>query len=283
MIISIASGKGGTGKTSLALLLAAAHSDLTLVDCDVEEPNCHLFLQPKWQGDEQKVTVKIPHIQQNLCNACGACSAVCLFNAIAVTSQSALLFDELCHSCGGCLLACRQGAIHEVEKSIGTMNIGIASTVSSVRLLNGTLQIGTPSAVPLLKQIKKEIKQIKGDLLLDSPPGTSCSMVMAVKDSDYCILITEPNPFGLHDLELAMNITKLLNIPTGVVINKSDGADGDESIQALCIERNIPILGKIPHSVSFAQQYASGIISDEFQGIGAEIWRQLELERGGKQ
>ena len=282
MLISIASGKGGTGKTTLALLLATAHSQVTLIDCDVEEPNCHLFLQPKWQNPGQEVTVIVPHIDSNLCNGCGACSAVCLFNAIAVSGKSALLFDELCHSCGGCLLACRQNAISEEQKVIGTLMAGTAATQSGIRLVNGTLKVGTPSAVPLIKRMKQEISQFTGDILLDCPPGTSCSMVTAVKNSDFCILVTEPTPFGKHDLELAMNITRLLQIPTGVVINKSDAAIGDKSIEAFCASRQIPVLAKIPHSLSFARQYASGCIPDDFQNIAATIWCQLKAERSAR-
>lgn len=276
MLISIASGKGGTGKTTLALLLAAAHSHITLIDCDVEEPNCHLFLQPEWQADSRyDVTVTIPHIDSNLCNGCGACSTVCLFNAIAITGKTALLFDELCHSCGGCVLACRQQAISEAPKVIGTLLTATSVTHPGVHLVSGLLKIGTPSAVPLIKKLRQQTGPLTGDILLDCPPGTSCSMVTAVKNSDFCILVTEPTLFGRHDLELAMNITRLLQIPTGVVINKSDAANGDESIETLCEGRRIPVLAKIPHSLSFAKQYASGRIPDEFQTIASNIWRQL--------
>ena len=283
MQISIASGKGGTGKTTLALLLAAAHSNITLVDCDVEEPNCHLFLQPEWQNPSRNVTMTVPHINPDLCNGCGTCSAVCLFNAIAISGKTALLFDELCHSCGGCLLACQQHAISEEPKNIGTIMIGKTTTLSGIHLVNGVLQVGTPSAVPLIKKMKQETAKLTGDVLLDCPPGTSCSMVTAVKDSDFCILVTEPTPFGRHDLELAMNITRLLQIPTGVVINKSDADTNDEIIEVLCESRQIPILAKIPHSLSFAQQYAAGHISDELHTITASIWRQLKAEGGTKE
>lgn len=278
MLISIASGKGGTGKTTLALLLAAAHSHVTLIDCDVEEPNCHLFLQPQWQGSGQKITVMVPRIDSANCNGCGACSAVCLFSAIAISGNSALLFDELCHSCGGCLLACQQNAITEEQKIIGTITTGISAAHSSIHLVNGTLQVGTPSAVPLIKRLKQESSHLTGDIILDCPPGTSCSMVTAVKNSDFCILVTEPTPFGKHDLELAMNITRLLQIPTGVVINKSDAAAGDESIEAFCASRQVPILAKLPHSLSFARQYAAGCIPTDFQNSAASIWRQLKTE-----
>lgn len=167
-----------------------------------------------------------------------ACSAVCLFNAIAVSGKNVLLFDELCHSCGGCLLACKQNAISETSKVIGTIKTGTAAMNPGIHLASGTLKVGTPSSVPLIKHMKQEITQIR-DILVDCPPGTSCSMVTAVKGSDFCILVTEPTFFGRHDLELAMNITRLLQIPTGVVIN-------------------IPVLAKIPHSLSFAEQYSAG-------------------------
>ena len=279
MLISIASGKGGTGKTTLALILAAAHSQITLVDCDVEEPNCHLFLKPEWQGEGQTISVTIPSIETQACNGCGDCSDVCLFNAIAISGGKALLFDELCHSCGGCLLACKFEAISEVKKRIGTINAGIANTLPHVGLLSGTLDVGTPSGVPLVKALKEEAAKLSGDILLDCPPGTSCSMATAVRNSDFCILVTEPTPFGKHDLELAMNITRLLEIPTGVVINKSDAAEGDQTIEALCLSRNIPVLAKIPHSLSFAKQYASGLIPDDFQTIAANVWLQLQADR----
>jgi len=279
VLISIASGKGGTCKTTLALLLAAAEPNVTLIDCDVEEPNCHLFLRPKWHERGGEVTVLVPYINNELCNGCGACSTVCLFNAIAISGGKALLFDELCHSCGGCILACKHSAISEEKKPIGIITTGTSPLLPSIHLLNGTLHVGTPSGVPLIKAIKQEVSQLIGDMLLDCPPGTSCSMVTAVKNSDFCILVTEPTPFGRHDLELAMNITRLLHIPTGVVINKSDETTGDQSIEAFCQSRDIPVLAKIPHSLSFAKQYAAGIIPDDFKSIATTIWQQLHTER----
>lgn len=282
MRISIASGKGGTGKTTLALLLAATHRNITLIDCDVEEPNCHLFLKPQWQDAAQNVTVMVPYIDSDRCIGCGTCADICLFNAIAVTGEKALLFDELCHSCGGCILACQYGAIKEGQKQIGVITTGISTSIPGVRLMSGTLDVGVPSGVPLIRALKKEAQSITGDVIFDCPPGTACSMVNAVNDSDFCLLVTEPTPFGRHDLELAINIARLLQIPAGVIINKSDASAGDQSIADLCHNHQIPVLAKIPHSRSLAGQYAAGIIPDEFRDIASHIWHQLDQRRSAE-
>jgi len=279
LIVSIASGKGGTGKTTLALLLATVRQTITLIDCDVEEPNCHLFLDPEWQ-EAVPVTVVIPQIDETLCTGCGACSDVCKFNAIAVSGGKAMLFDELCHSCGGCLLACQQGAMWETEKEVGVITEAKSKPLPGVKLISGKLKIGVPSAVPLIKTLIQQAALLPGDVLLDCPPGASCSMVNAIKESDYCVLVTEPTPFGKHDLAAAMDITALLYLPTGVIINKSDGSAGDESIEQLCQTRSIPLLAKIPHSLAFARQYSAGVLSDEFLSIAAAIWNQLDAEGG---
>lgn len=283
MHIAIASGKGGTGKTTLALLLATVKPNVTVVDCDVEEPNCHLFLQPYWQGPGQPVTAEVPCIDTERCNGCGACTEVCLFNAIAVAGKTALVFDELCHSCGGCALACRQGAIGTTEKLLGAIAFGETTVMPGVRrLISGKLEVGVPSGVPLIKAVKKEAESLGGDVIFDCPPGTACSMVNAVKNCEFCILVTEPTPFGRHDLELAMNITGLLRIPTGVVINKSDEAEGDREIEEFCCCRRIPVLAKIPHSLSFAREYAAGRIPDEFRAITSDIWNHITTKGCGR-
>lgn len=279
MLVSIASGKGGTGKTTLALLLSAVRQNVTLIDCDVEEPNCHLFLDPDWQ-EETAVSVKIPQINASLCNGCGDCSAVCKFNAIAVSGGKAMLFDELCHSCGGCLIACKQASIKESDKEVGVVTGARSKLMPRLEFISGKLNVGVPSAVPLIKNLIQHASLSTGDVLLDCPPGASCSMVNAVKESDYCIFVTEPTPFGKHDLAAALDIAALLYLPAGVVINKSDGGSGDGSIEQLCQTRSIPLLAKIPHSLSFAQQYSAGILSNDFLSIAAEIWNQLDAEGG---
>ena len=281
VLVSIASGKGGTGKTTLALLLAAAHNNAALVDCDVEEPNCHLFLKAVWQSTGHAVSIMIPRINTDDCTACGRCAKACRFNAIAIAGGKALLFDELCHSCEGCVLACRSKAIVRDIKPVGTMIHGFSRSFPGTLFLYGVLQVGVPSAVPLIKALKNEAGQISGDVILDCPPGTSCSMVQAVKDTDFCILVTEPNPLGMHDLELAMNVARFLNVPCGVVINKSDGGVEDEEIEQLCRKNGVPLMAKIPHSQSFAQQYAGGRISDEFSESARHIWCQLTQKKGG--
>ena len=277
MIVSIASGKGGTGKTTLALMMAAVRRGVTVVDCDVEEPNCHLFLQPRWQT-EQVVTVLIPQVDSEKCDSCGKCSEVCLFNALAVTGNQVLIFDELCHSCGGCLLACPNGAITEVDKEIGRITAGLATSVApDGKAVSGCLKIGVPTSGPLIKAMKKGLPT-SGDVIVDCPPGTSCAMVAAVTGSDYCLLVTEPTPFGVHDLELALNVVGLLKIPTGVVINKSDDGAGDLAIVDLCTPKGVEVLARIPHDRQFAAAYAEGIILPEYSAIAEKLWDRMTRE-----
>lgn len=278
MIVSIASGKGGTGKTTVALLLAAARPEAALIDCDVEEPNCHLFLQPI-RVVERQVGVMRPGFNAELCDGCGRCADVCLFNALAVTGRQVLLFDELCHGCGGCILACPQKALTETTKPVGSIRAGTARQNSSgTMLIEGLLNVGAPAASPLIKAMKDNLPTAD-DIILDCPPGTACSMVSAVAGSDYCLLVTEPTPFGLHDLALAAGVVRLLGIPAGVVINKSDGGAGDVAVADWCAREGISVLARIPHSEAFAREYAEGRISREYLAIAGGIWRTLG--RGG--
>lgn len=274
LIVGIASGKGGTGKTTLALLMASSNQNALILDCDVEEPNCHIFLAPTWE-EEHPIEIMIPQLKEETCTGCGRCSEICLFNAIAVGSNKALLFDELCHSCGGCLLVCPNQAWTESRKEIGRMRRGRATNVvPGARIVSGILNIGVPNAAPLIKAMKKQ--HLSEDVIVDCPPGTSCSMVAAVNGSDYCILVTEPTPFGLHDLKLAVGITELLKIPTGVVLNKSDGGAGDKEVADFCDGKNIELIGKIPHDRDFAMQYSKGIISPKYLSLAGGIWQTAQ-------
>lgn len=251
MIVSIASGKGGTGKTTLAVNAALALGNVQLLDCDVEEPNCHLFLKHEIK-ESGEVQVKIPEIKKELCNYCGICSRFCRYNALAVSGKIVLFFPELCHSCGGCQLACPQKAITETERSIGVIN---HCTVEGMEFSYGLLNVGEAQASPVIRELKKHINKNK-DVLIDAPPGTSCATISAVEGSDYCILVTEPTPFGLNDLKLAVGMLEGLGIPHGVVINQ-DGI-GDDKVAEYCESKGIQILLRIPHDRRIAELYSNG-------------------------
>jgi MinD superfamily P-loop ATPase len=258
VIISVASGKGGTGKTTVAVNLALSLQNVQLIDCDVEEPNAHIFLRPVIQ-DHMKATVPVPVIDETLCDYCGKCRDVCAYNAIAVFPSSGerkggvLVFPHLCHGCGGCSLLCPKNAISEAEKEIGSIETGMAD---GVHFAHGRLNIGEIMSPPLIKQVKRYAHQ-SGTVIIDAPPGTSCPVITSVKGSDFCILVTEPTPFGLHDLVLAIEVLEKLMIPFGVVINRSDIGDG--KVEAYCAGKNIPILMSIPFDKDIAFLYSIGI------------------------
>lgn len=275
MIVSVASGKGGTGKTTVALMMALGSVRTELVDCDVEEPNCHLFLRPELECVKE-VEVRIPSIVLERCNSCGACVKVCRFAALVMAGGKPMLFPELCHSCGGCVLACAERAILEAPRRIGRLEIGTGSGIyDHVRWLSGKLDPGVPAGGPLIKAVKAEVTDCE-NTILDCPPGTSCSMALAVHGSDVCLLVTEPNAFGLHDLELAMDVVAELGIGTcGVIVNKSEPGLWRGKIQDLCFRKNIPVLMDIPYSREWAEQYASGVLSGEAVEMGRRIWEEV--------
>ncbi len=258
MIISIASGKGGTGKTTLAVNLALSLSNVQILDCDVEEPNAHLFLKPQIT-DRKQVFVPIPEFDTEKCNGCGQCQRVCAFNALAVlpgtreAKGKVMLFPNLCHGCGLCVKECPEGAIKETKRGIGIVEIG---TSGAVQFVHGKLDIGEAVSPPVIKQVKSYADP-KRTVILDAPPGTSCPMIAAVKGSDFCILVTEPTPFGLNDLELAVVVVRKIGIPFGVVINRSD--IGDSKVEIYCKEQNIPVLLSIPFEREIAELYSKGI------------------------
>ena len=253
MIIAVASGKGGTGKTTVSVNLAKAFSEgVQLLDCDVEEPNAHLFL-PGEVLLEEVVSIPIPQINALRCNACGDCSDFCQFNAIVVAGNSALVFPELCHACGGCELVCTHRAISSVQSRIGVVQ---TRQVGSFSLIQGCLDVGISSASPLVEAVKQ---RIDSDLfaILDAPPGTSCPAVATLRDADFTVLVTEPTPFGLHDLKLAVAVVRELGIPFGVVVNRH--GIGDDRVHRYCEDEAIPLLLEIPDDRRIAESYSRGV------------------------
>jgi len=259
MIISVASGKGGTGKTTFATNLAMSLSSVQFFDCDVEEPNANIFLHAKIKK-KKNVEVQTPKIDKRKCNFCGKCADFCRFNALAVVPSEVLVFPELCHSCGGCELVCPENAVKWKKRVIGKVESGVSTfsfnhSSGQVDLYQGFLNIGEAMAIPVIKAVKKHIDESR-DVIIDAPPGTSCPVIETVKDSDYCVLVTEPTPFGLHDLKLAIDVIRHLYIPFGVVINR-DGV-GDDAVERFCAKEDIPVLMKIPHSKEIAELYSQG-------------------------
>jgi MinD superfamily P-loop ATPase len=261
MIISIASGKGGTGKTTIATNLAVAMApEVKLLDCDVEEPNDHIFIQPRITYTEE-FCLKVPQVDMGKCSLCGQCQEICQFKAIVVVGKSVLTFPELCHSCGGCFEVCPEDAITEVDRAMGIFERG---TRDGLQFVYGSLYVGQVMAVPLIERVRAEIES--GMLtIIDAPPGTSCPVISSVKGSDFVILVTEPTPFGLNDLKLAVGIVKILDIPHGIVINRSDL--GDDKVKEYATEEGIPILMEIPFSRQIAESYSRGkLLVEEIPG-----------------
>jgi MinD superfamily P-loop ATPase len=259
LVISVASGKGGTGKTTVAVNLALSLKDVQLLDCDVEEPNAHLFLNPEIHS-RKVAAIRIPKVDETLCDYCGKCSDVCAYNAIAVfpgdenrIGSGVLIFPHLCHGCGGCTLLCPRKAIGEVDKEIGLIEEGICGDMNFV---HGKLNIGEIMSPPLIRQVKQYTDRSR-NVIIDAPPGTSCPVIGSVRGSDFCILVTEPTPFGLHDLVLAVEVLEKMNIPFGVVLNRADIGDG--GVNNFCLRKNIPILMNIPFDKEIAFLYSNGI------------------------
>ena len=270
MVISVASGKGGTGKTLVATSLALALSSkgkVQLLDCDVEEPNAHIFLHPTI-SQNQPVFLPIPKVDETKCNYCGKCAEVCAYNAIAVVKKKVLVFSELCHGCGACSYLCPESAITEEGKEIGIVERGNSGNIDFIQ---GKLIIGEIAAPPVIREVKRYIEPTS-EVIIDVSPGTSCPVVEAVKGSDFCLLVTEPTPFGLNDLSLAVEVTKKLGIPCGVVINRAEARD--DKVEQYCHKQKIPILLKIPLDRKIAELYSKGIPLIE----GMPQWRDAFFE-----
>ncbi len=278
MNITVASGKGGTGKTTVATSLALSLAegageapDLLFLDCDVEAPNAHLFLEPRFERREE-VNILIPQVDQEACTHCGRCAEVCPWHAIAVVGTKALVFPELCHGCGSCTLACPEGAISEVPDRLGLIEAGPAR--AGIRFGRGMLDVGKPMAVPIIHQLKKwmpaQADQIR---IIDASPGTTCPVVESMKGADFVLLVTEPTPFGLHDLRLTVEVTQVLDLPVGVVINRS--TIGDERVDDYCQETGLPILMRIPLDQRIAEGIARGIPLIDARPEYADRFRQM--------
>lgn len=257
MIIAVAAGKGGTGKTLLTTSLAlvineACPGQVQLLDCDVEEPNAHLLLQPAITT-EQTVTVPVPQVNLDLCTRCGQCAKVCEESAIAVIRQAVLTFPELCSGCGACSYICPTGAITEVPRPVGV--VGGGQTGEGIEFHNGRLNVGDAKATPVTKAVKRNIRADRISLL-DAPPGTACPMQETVEASDYCILVTEPTPFGLSDLKVAVETCRSVNVPCGIVINRHGSGFG--GVEAYCADEGLPVLAAIPQDRGIAEGYSRG-------------------------
>ena len=272
MIISIASGKGGTGKTTVATNLAVSlGSDVQLLDCDVEEPNAHLFINPVIELSK-KVYMPVPQIDEEKCNFCKKCAEICRFKAIAVIKETVLTFPELCHSCGGCMEVCPEKAITETGRELGVIEIGHRN---SLAFAHGRLRVGEAMSPPLIREVRSHT--LSDQLtIIDAPPGTSCPVIAAMKGADFVLMVTEPTPFGLHDLKLAVEVVKLLEIPRGLIINRSD--IGDDGVRTYAKMENLPILMEIPFDRRIAEAYSRGkLIVEEMPGW-EEGFRKLYLD-----
>jgi MinD superfamily P-loop ATPase len=253
MKVAIASGKGGTGKTTVATSLAlVAGSGTRLLDCDVEEPNAHLFLKPVMTHQEP-VNVRVPKVDAERCNACGECGAFCQYNAIVSFKTQPLLFPELCHACGGCALVCPTKAITEVPREIGVVERGQAGDIEFV---HGVLKVGEAMSPPLIRAVKR-YERSEGVQLIDAPPGTSCPVVAAVRGVDLVLLVTEPTPFGLHDLTLAVETMRQLELRMGVVLNRV--GIGDRRVQEYCRSEGLALLTELPDDRRVAEAYSRGV------------------------
>jgi MinD superfamily P-loop ATPase len=283
MRIAIASGKGGTGKTTLATnlaaILAGRRMTVRLLDADVEEPDCHLFLRPSIEREEP-VRILIPVVDDARCTACGTCADVCAFKAITVIGSTVLVFPELCHSCGACALLCPEDAIREEGRETGVVEFGTVGLPGRPEfgLVTGVLTVGEAKAVPTTRATLAAADDASVDVVLvDAPPGTSCPVIEAVRGSDLVVLVTEPTPFGLHDLELAVDMVRALGLRCVVVVNRADL--GDDRVRRFCSSEDIEIVLELPNDRRIAEAYARGeLLLDAVAGLEDKLsaaWERI--------
>ena len=274
MIISVASGKGGTGKTTVATNLAVSlESEVQVLDCDVEEPNAHLFIHPEWE-ETKTITTPVPQVDETKCSLCGKCSEICQFKAIVVIGDTVLPFHELCHSCGGCMEVCPEKAITETGRELGIIERGYRN---GIKFIHGKLRIGEAMSPPLIRKVRS-LARPDQLTIIDAPPGTSCPVIASMEGADFVLLVTEPTPFGLHDLELALEAVKVLGIPCGLVINRSD--IGDTQVKEYATRQSLPILMEIPFDRRIAEAYSRGEVlvevMPEWKEGFLELYRRIE-------
>jgi MinD superfamily P-loop ATPase len=274
MIVAIASGKGGTGKTTVAASLSSVWPGPAIaVDLDVEEPNLHLFLQPQILG-ETKAYIQIPQVDLGKCTYCRACAELCQFKAISVLGPMVLIFPEMCHGCGGCLAVCPEGALTPAQRELGDLLWGQRGDIP---FLMGRLRVGEAMSPPLMREVKAKLKEMllasPADVIVDAPPGVSCPAINAVMDADVIVLVTEPTPFGLYDLKLAHQAFAPLNKPMGIVINRA--GLGDTAVYDFCRSQELPIWAEIPFSDEIAAAYSKGriiaAVSPELSTLFADL------------
>lgn len=254
MKIAILSGKGGTGKTLLSVNLAAVAKDSIYIDCDVEEPNGHLFFKPE-NIKSEKVFVRIPVVNEKLCDGCRKCVDFCRFNALAYINKKLMVFEEVCHSCGGCVLFCSTKALSEKEKIIGEIQSGVSG---NVEVITGILNTGEASGVPIIKKLLDDSRRGEKLTIIDCPPGSACIVMESIKDADYCILVAEPTLFGVHNLNLVYELVKLFDKPFGVVLNKC--LEGENPAEIFSLEKGIKILGRIPFSKEIGTMNSNALV-----------------------
>lgn len=257
MNITVLSGKGGTGKTTVSTNLALSLENIQLLDADVEEPDSYIFIEPNFGKDYIPVKRKIPVFDQKKCTGCRKCIDFCEYNALAMMIDEVMVFPEICHSCGGCQIVCPEGAIIEKNRELGKIRYDKKANGGKLEFWQGEMNIGEESSTPVIEVLKEHIDPAK-TTIIDAPPGTTCPTIEAVIDSDFALLVTESTPFGLNDLEMSVEVMDELKIPFGVIINRSEQNE-DEIIEDFCKRKNIPVLMKIPFKREIAELYSEGI------------------------